>query len=64
MQLIASLLCCRSNAQVYSSQGPDGKRREYPGAVGSAVRRHFKKLPGVGAQTARRWYEMGFRWAF
>lgn len=49
---------------MYSSQGPDGKRREYPGAVGSAVRRHFKKLPGVGAQTARRWYEMGFRWAF
>lgn len=49
-------LPCRNNEQVYRS---NGMARE--GAVGGASRRQFKKLPGVGAKTAQRWWELGMR---
>ena len=52
-------LCSRANAQVFSSTG-----QPYPGAEGSVVRRQFKKLPGVGAATAQRWWKMGFGCGF
>ena len=47
---------CRANGQVYSSIN-----EPYEGAKGSMIRRMFKRLPGVGAATARLWYNMGFR---
>lgn len=46
----------RANAQVYSSIN-----EPYEGARGSVIRRMFKRLPGVGAATAKLWYNMGFR---
>lgn len=46
----------RANAQVYSSIN-----EPYEGAKGSMIRRMFKRLPGVGAATAKLWYNMGFR---
>lgn len=51
----------RAGVQVYSSPDADGQRRKYAGAVGSVVRRQFKKLPGVGSSTAKRWYDLGLR---
>lgn len=51
----------RAGTQVYSSVGPDGQRHKYAGAVGSNARRLFKKLPGVGSSTAKRWYDLGLR---
>lgn len=46
----------RANAQVHDSHG---NARE--GAVGSRSRREFKRLPGVGARTARTWWNLGLR---
>ena len=46
---------------MYSSGAKSGQREPYEGAVGSATRRLFKKLPGVGARTAKLWWDLGFR---
>ena len=46
---------------MYSSGQKSGQREPYEGAVGSATRRLFKKLPGVGSRTAKLWWELGFR---
>lgn len=46
----------RANEQVHDSRGD---ARE--GAVGSRSRRQFKRLPCVGAKTARTWWRLGLR---
>ena len=46
---------------MYSSVQKSGQRLPYEGAVGSATRRLFKKLPGAGARTAKLWWDLGFR---
>ncbi|CAK0786589.1 hypothetical protein CVIRNUC_009803 [Coccomyxa viridis] len=51
----------RADEQVYSSRQKSGQREPYEGAVGSATRRLFKKLPGVGARTAKLWWDLGLR---
>ncbi|BDA49904.1 probable DNA polymerase lambda at C-terminar half [Coccomyxa sp. Obi] len=52
----------RAGEQVYSSPDPQtGQRRKYAGAIGSPSRRLFKKLPGVGSSTAKKWYDLGLR---
>lgn len=47
---------------MYSSRQKSGQREPYEGAVGSATRRLFKKLPGVGARTAKLWWDQGLRY--
>ena len=50
------MMAYRSDAQVYTSSGI--LRDD---AYGGKTRRLFKKLPGVGAATAKQWFDMGFR---
>ncbi len=52
---------CRAGVQVYSSPDANGQRKMYEHAVGSVARRQFKKLPGVGSATAKRWFDLGLR---
>ena len=52
-------LDCRANEVVCDSSG---KPRADTG--GGATRRLFMQLPGVGAKTAKIWYDLGFRCVF
>jgi hypothetical protein len=50
-------LDCRANEVVCDSSG---KPRADTG--GGATQRLFMQLPGVGAKTAKIWYDLGYRW--
>ena len=48
--------CNRANDAVHRSDG-----RVRPEAYGGRARYAFARLPGVGAATAKRWYDLGYR---
>ena len=52
-------LDCRANEVVCDSSG-----RPRADTGGGATRRLFMQLPGVGAKTAKMWYDLGYRCAF
>ena len=48
---------CRANEIVYDSSG-----KPRPDTGGGASRKLFMQLPGVGAKTAKIWYDLGYRY--
>ena len=50
---------CRSGDKVFDSKG-----RARPETLGADVRLSFFKLPGVGVESAKMWWEKGFGYIY